>query len=304
MAFLRTAERTEGRQAAVGIAWMLVTGLLFVAVTGIVRHLGTDLPAVEAAFIRYAFGAVLILPVFFRAQRTPMSKGALKLYVVRGLFHGAAVMLWFFAMARIPIAEVTAIGYLAPIFTTIGAVIFLGETMHFRRIAAVVAGFVGALIILRPGLLDVSIGALAQLLAAPIFAVSFLIAKKLTATEHPAMIVAMLSVLCTLVLLPGAIAVWHTPSAVELAWLFLTALFATVGHYTLIRALEAAPITTTQPASFLQLVWAALLGMAVFSEAIDPWVFVGAGIIVGANTYIAHREMAAAGRALPKSGPY
>ncbi len=97
-----------------GIAWMLLTGVLFVAVTGVVRHLGSDLPAVEAAFIRYAFGTLLILPLAIRLVLNPdfraPDKGNFKHYVIRGLTHGAAVMLWFYAMARIPIAEVTAIG--------------------------------------------------------------------------------------------------------------------------------------------------------------------------------------------------
>ena len=129
-----------------------------------------------------------------------------------GLVHGLGVMLWFFAMARIPIAEVTAIGYTAPIFTTIGAALFLGETVRARRVVAVVIGFVGTLVILRPGIVDISIGAMAQLGAAPLFAASFLLAKKLTDTESPSSIIAYLSVFVTIALLPPAILVWRTPT--------------------------------------------------------------------------------------------
>ena len=194
-------------------------------------------------------------------------------------------------MARIPIVEVTAIGYTAPIFTTIGAALFLRERLYAHRVIGVVAGFLGTLIILRPGFETVEIGALAQLAAAPFFAASFLIAKKLTETEDPAVIVAMLSVFCALALLPGAMAQWRPPTGVELAWLFTTAVFATLGHYTLTKAFQAAPITVIQPVSYLQLMWALLLGVLVFGEPVDPWVFVGAAVIVAAVTYISFREI-------------
>lgn len=287
----------EHLRTLAGLGWMVLTGLMFVAVTGIVRYLGSDLPSVEAAFIRYLFGLMFFLPFLLRLKLHALRGRVLGLYAFRGLFHGGAVALWFFAMARIPIAEVTAIGYTAPIFTTIGAALFLGERLHMRRVMAIVAGFCGALLILRPGFQVIEVGSLAQLAAAPLFAGSFLLAKRLTDTESPAAIVAMLSVFCTLVLLPPALMEWRTPTQTELFWLFLTAVFATGGHYTLTRAFEAAPITVTQPVSFLQLVWASLLGVALFGEALDPWILAGGAIIIAAATYISHRETLAVRRA-------
>ncbi|WP_282610640.1 DMT family transporter [Pelagibius sp. Alg239-R121] len=279
-----------------GIGWMLVTGFLFVAVTGIVRHLGSDMPAIEAAFIRYALGLLLILPFLFKLTRQRIEPDVMKLYAARGLVHGIAVMLWFFAMARIPIAEVTAIGYTAPIYVTIGAAFFLGEKLQVRRVVAIMVGLTGSLVILRPGFQEINAGQLAQVVAAPLFAASFILAKKLTDRADPAIIVGMLSVFCTIVLLPGAILQWRDPTLEEVLWLALTAVFATTGHYTLTKAFRAAPITVTQPIAFLQLLWAALLGMAVFDEALDPFVFLGGAIVIGAATYISHRETLAARR--------
>ncbi len=269
---------------------MVLTGLLFVTVTGIVRHLGSQLPAVEAAFLRYAIGLALISPAFLRLRHHRPSTLNMTFYAGRGLVHGFAVMLWFFAMARIPIAEVTAIGYISPIFVTLGAAFFLKEKLQFRRIMGVVFGFIGALIILRPGFQTINIGQLAQLTAAPLFATSFLMAKKMTDKSDPVVIVAMLSLFSTLVLLPGAIIQWRPPSMDELLWLTLTAIVATAGHYTLTQAFKAAPITVTQPVAFLQLVWAMILGMFVFGEPLDFYVMLGGGIIVAAATYISHRE--------------
>ena len=291
-----TAKSDRTDRPLAGIGWMLITTLLFVCVTGIVRHLGSDMPAIEAAFIRYVIGLALIAPMMRPLIHRWPGARALKLYAARGVVHGIAVMLWFYAMARIPIAEVTAIGYSAPIFVTIGAALFLGERLHTRRIAAIAIGFLGTLVILRPGFEAVSLGQLAQLTAAPLFATSFILAKKLTEREDPTIIVGMLSLTCTLTLLPGALLQWRTPSVEEVFWLALTAVFATAGHYTLTRAFRAAPLTVTQPIGFLQLVWAALLGMIAFGEALDPFVFAGGGLVVAAATYISHREAVAARR--------
>jgi drug/metabolite transporter (DMT)-like permease len=285
-----TTETIARGRTLVGVGWMVLSGFFFVGVTGIVRHLGSDLPAVEAAFIRYAFGTLLMVPAFVALFRRAPSRRQTGLYAARGFVHGFGVMLWFYAMQRIPIAEVTAIGYTAPIFVTIGAALFLGEPLALRRIAAVLAAFAGAVIILRPGLQEVSLGQLAQLGAAPLFAASYIMAKKFTEGEDPGVIVAMLSLFCTLTLLPGALWHWREPTPEEIGWLALTALIATAGHYSLTRAFEAAPITVTQPVQFLQLVWATLLGMAAFGEPLDAFVLVGGGIIVGSATYISHRE--------------
>jgi len=286
------AQRDEQGTGSVakGMGWMLVSTVLFVGVTGIVRHLGSDMSAPQAAFIRYAFGILLLIPFLLRIKAREVITPRMGLHAVRGLVHGIGVMLWFFAMARIPIAEVTALGYTTPIFVTVGAAIFLGERFRIRRLIAVMIGVFGTLVIVRPGFIAVELGTLAQIAAAPLFAASMLVSKKLTATETSGGIVALMAVFVTLTLMPFAIATWRTPTVEELGWLFATAAFATLGHYALTRAYQAAEITVTQPISFLQLVWAALLGYYVFAETPDIWTIAGSIVIVGSATYIAHRE--------------
>ena len=290
------AEKQRPETALAGIGWMVLTGFCFVGVTGIVRYIGTDIPAAEAAFIRYAFGVLLFLPMMRPLLANPPSMPAMKIYAARGIVHGFGVILWFYAMARIPIAEVTALGYTAPIFVTIGAAFFFGERLHFRRIAAVAVGSLGTLVILRPGFHEISAGQIAQLCAAPLFAASFLFAKRLTDDEDPVTIVIMLSIFCTLTLLPGAVINWVTPTLWEVFWLAMTAVVATLGHYTMTRAIRAAPLTVTQPVTFLQLVWATALGIAFFGEPMEPFVLIGGGIVVAAITFISHREAVAARR--------
>jgi drug/metabolite transporter (DMT)-like permease len=273
-----------------GILWMFVSGLTFVAVTGIVRYLGTDLPAAENAFIRYAIGVVLLSPAIVCSLRGGFVPGAFKLFAARGLVHSLAVILWFFAMARIPVSEVTAIGYLNPIGVTIGAAIIFGEKLALRRILAVLVALLGALIILRPGLREVGEGHLAQLAAAMLFASSYLFAKRLSELAQPGAIVAMMSLSVTIFLAPMALPVWVTPTLTQVAWLGLVAVFATAGHYFMTRAFQCAPLTVTQPVTFLQLVWATLLGSLAFGETVDPFVLLGGGLIIGAISYITWRE--------------
>lgn len=296
-----TPAREENISA--GVMWMLVTGLLFVAMTGVVRYIGSNLPAAEGAFIRYLAGLILVSPALIGVVRRRMTKRVATLYLSRGAIHGVAVILWFYAMARIPVAEVTALGYTSPIFVTIGAALFLGERLRGRRIAAVVLGLIGVIIILRPGFNDIGLGQLAQIAAAPLFAASFIFAKLLTDECKPAEIVAMLSLGCTVTLLPFALAEWRTPSLHDVAWLTLVAILATTGHYTLTKAYQCAPITVTQPVTFLQIVWATILGAVAFGEAVDAWIVIGSGVIVGSAWYIARREMQVKRRAtIPAAG--
>ncbi len=272
---------------------MLLSGLLFVGVTVIVRYLGTNMPAVEAALIRYVFGLIFLIPMIIRFPWRELSRNRLTLYSLRGLAHGVAVRLWFYAMARVPIAEITAVGYTTPIFTAVGAVLIFRERIHARRFGAILVGFIGMLVILRPGLEVVQAGSLAQVVAALCFAVSYLFTKKLTYSESPTNILVMLSIVCTLVLLPGGIMQWRDPTATELFWLALTALFATCGQYAMTRSFAAAPLTVTQPFSFLQLVWAVAFGFLLFGEIPDIWVITGGLIILCAVTYLTYRESVA-----------
>ena len=274
-----------------GIAWMLLTGMLFVGVTVAVRYLGTNMNPVQAAFIRYCFGIVLILPLLSRAGIMSLDRDRLGFHALRGLVHGGGVILWFLAMSRIPISEVTALGFTTPIFVTLGAAVFLSERLKPYRVAAVLIGFIGALLILRPGLRVIDIGALAQLGAAPLFACSYLMAKSATRREASSMIVVLLSVFCTLTLALPALLVWRTPTLDELLLLGLTALLATSGHYCMTRALEAAEVSAVQPFTFLQLVWATILGLILFDETPDVWIWIGGAVIVSSATWMAQQEV-------------
>ncbi len=273
-----------------GILWMVVTGLCFVAVTAIVKLVGNRLPAAEGAFLRYLLGLVLLVPMLRPMLRARLDGRALATFGLRGLVHSFGVILWFYAMARIPIAEVTAMNYLAPVYVSLGAALFLGEKLAARRLIAVVVALLGALVILRPGFREISPGHLAMLGTAVFFAASYLIAKRMSGQVSPSVVVGMLSITVTIGLAPFAYAVWVPPTLAQMGWMFLVACFATAGHYTMTLAFQAAPVTVTQPVTFLQLLWAVLLGAVAFDEPVDGWVVLGGAIILGSVTFITWRE--------------
>ena len=281
---------TETYAPLKGVFWMVITGLCFVAVIALVKLVGSRLPASQAAFLRYALGLVFLIPMIRPILEAGLSRRQISLFTLRGVLHTGAVMAWFFAMTRIPIAEVTAMNYLSPVYVTLGAALFLGEKLALRRIAAVVLALIGVVIILRPGFRELSPGHFAMLFTALGFAGGYLIAKRLSEEVSPTVVVGMLSITVTLGLAPLALVAWVTPTWEELAVFFAVACFATAGHYTMTLAFKAAPVTVTQPVSFLQMVWAVLVGWLVFGEQPDLWVLVGALVIIGAISFMTWRE--------------
>ncbi|RDD64544.1 DMT family transporter [Thalassococcus profundi] len=269
---------------------MVVTGLCFVMVTALVKLLGGRIPAAESAFLRYLLGLVFLLPVWRQLAATRLTRRQWRLFGMRGAVHTVGVMLWFYAMTRIPIAEVTAMNYLTPVYVTILAVLVLNERLALRRILAVVAALAGAVLILRPGFRELDPGHLAMLGTAALFSGSYLTAKILSDELSATVVVAMLSVTVTIGLAPFAALHWVTPTLYDLGVLFGVACFATAGHFTMTLAFAAAPVTVTQPVTFLQLVWSVIIGAVFFAEPADPWVIAGGSVIILAVSFITWRE--------------
>jgi drug/metabolite transporter (DMT)-like permease len=289
---------TDSRPLA-GALWMLASGLCFVGVTATVKAVAGGIPAAQSAFLRFALGLVFVLPVLRLLIRDWPGPHDLGLFALRGALHTGAVICWFYAMTRIPLAEVTAMGYLTPVFTALGAAAVLGERLRMRRIAAIVAAVAGALVVLRPGLREISDGHLAMVGTTLCFAVSYLVAKPLTGRHSAAVVVAMLSITVTVGLAPLAALVWVPVTLTQTAGLFAVACFATAGHFAMTKAFAAAPITVTQPVTALQLVWSVLIGATFFAESVDIYVVAGGAVIVSAVIFIALREAQLARAARP-----
>ena len=277
-------------QNLTGVFWMVVTGICFLGVTALVKFMGTRIPAAEAAFLRYALGLVLLLPMLKDFSQNLPDRRLSILFAARGVVHTVGVVLWFFAMSRIPLADVTAMNYMSPIYVTLGAAIFLGEALALRRILAILVAILGAFLILRPWLQRHKHRSHCDDIYSIIFASSYLIAKHTSGRTTASVVVVMLSIYVTIGLAPMALLNWVTPTLAELLILFAVACFATAGHYTMTLAFAAAPVSVTQPATFLQLVWAVLVGSVIFGEDIDLFVIMGGGLILCSITFMSWRE--------------
>ena len=277
-------------QSIVGILWMVITTILFVGVTATVRYLEGDVPAPQAAFLRYAIGTLMLAPSLISLSKLKPDRPLLNKFILRGFVHSIGVTLWFYAMSVMPVAEVTAIGFLTYIFVSLGASIFLKEKLHKHRLSAILISFVGALIILRPGFKVIESGQLGMLIATMVFTASYLIAKIVSKERSSSEIVAMLSIFTTIFLIPSAIYSWEPLSLEAFLILAFTALIATLGHITMTKAIKAAPMVVTQPILFLQLVWASMVGLFIFDEKFDLFVILGGTIIMLCVCYVSYRE--------------
>ena len=277
-------------QSLVGIFWMVITTILFVAVTASVRFLDGEVPAPQAAFMRYLIGTLLLTPALISLIKVKPNRSLMNKFLLRGVVHSIGVTLWFYAMSVMPVAEVTAIGFLTYIFVSIGACLFLNEKLHKHRLTAIVISFIGALIILRPGFKEIGNGQIGMLIATIVFTLSYLIAKIVSKERSSAEIVAMLSLFTTIFLIPTAIYSWEPLSIKALIVLTFTAVIATLGHITMTKAIKSAPMVVTQPILFLQLVWASMVGLFIFDENFDPFVILGGTVIMICVCYVSYRE--------------
>lgn len=277
-------------QSIIGILWMVITTILFVGVTATVRYLEGEVPAPQAAFLRYAIGTVMLVPSLITLTKFKPDRSLFNKFILRGFVHSIGVTLWFYAMSVMPVAEVTAIGFLTYIFVSIGASIFLKEKLHKHRLSAILISFIGALIILRPGFKVIESGQLGMLIATMVFTASYLIAKVVSKERTSSEIVAMLSIFTTIFLIPSAIYSWEPLSLEALLILSFTALIATLGHITMTKAIKAAPMVVTQPILFLQLVWASMVGLFIFDEEFDLFVIIGGTVIMICVCYVSYRE--------------
>lgn len=273
-----------------GMIWMVIAGLIFSCFMALVKALGSEMHPIQIGFLRYAFGLMFLLPFFLKVRTADLKAANWKFHGLRGVMHGVGVMLWFYAMSRIPLAEVTAIGFTNTVFATLGAALFLGEVIRLPRITAVVTGLAGAMLIIRPGFEEIDPGAFAMLGGALVFAGSDLCAKVLTRNESGPAVVAYLSIVVTLVTMGPALYVWHDPSLKEWGVLVVIAGLATVGHLAMTHSFKLAEISALQPAKFIQLLWSALIGFALFGEVPDLFTWIGAALIVASSLYIARRE--------------
>lgn len=272
------------------IGWIIVSNLAFTCMQVLIRHNSQELHQFEVAFWRNFMGLLIMLPWLIRLGPSVLKTERLVLHAVRSVMQAASMLLFFTAVNLAPLAVISAITFTGPLFTAIGGVLILKEKVRHRRIAALAIGFVGALIILRPGFGDINPGALLALGSSVVWGLILVIVRILTRTDSPTTIVAYMVLFMTPISLLPALPYWQWPSPDLYLWLFLMGAVGQLGHYAVTRAIHLAETTMLMPFEFTRLIWAALLGLVIFNELPDVWAMVGGTIILSATTYIAYRE--------------
>lgn len=273
-----------------GAVLMSFSTIGFAIMHALIRHVSATLPPIEIAFFRNVFGVIFLLPLIIGGGFAQMRTKRLGLHAVRGLVNVGAMLMFFTSLAITPLAKVTALSFTAPIFAAALSVLILGERFRVRRWAAIIIGFIGTLIVLRPGFSVVETGPLLVIAASALWAVAMILIKILSRTETSVAIVAWMGIFLGAFSFIPALMVWKTPTLDDFAWLAVIGLVGTAAQVSISQALKETDPTAVLPFDFLKLIWSTLLGMWLFSEIPDIFTWLGAAIIFSAGFYIAWRE--------------
>ena len=260
------------------------------AVNACIRHIAGEMHPFEITFFRFVFGFLVLAPFFVRHGWAPFRTRRLPLHCVRAVIHALSMILLVTGITLTPIAKVAALVFTSPLFVTVMAVLVLGEVLRARRISALVFGFAGTLVIVRPGIATLDLGALIILGASVSFAIIMILLKVLARTESPVTITAYTALVSIVITGVVAIPVWQAPSPAHLGWLALAGLCGSLNHLCQAQALKEADVTAVLPVSYTMLIFSAILGYAFFAEVPDVWTWVGGTMIFASAGYIADRE--------------
>ena len=262
-----------------GMMWMTLSGVLFAVANASLRLAADEMHPLEMVFWRNLFGVFVVLPLIWRAGLAHFKTHRLGFHALRGGLQTASQACWFVAVTLIPMTDATALTYTAPIFASIGAILFFGEPHRFGRWLAIGFGLAGALLILRPGFAEINIGALLALGSGPIFGGAKVTNKSLSRTESSSTVIVYMTAIMTPLSLVPALFVWTWPSLIGYGWAAFIALFMTLGLWCMSQAYREGDLSAVEPFSFSILIFAAIAGFVAFSEVPIVWTWVGAAII-------------------------
>lgn len=270
---------------------MIAAAFMFAVMNaGIKLAAAEGLHPFQIAFFRNAFALMFLLPWLARMGFDGLRTARLKVHLLRAVIGLIAMLCWFTAVVQMPMAEAVALNFTVPLFATAGAAFFLGETVRARRWTATIVGFLGVLIILRPGFVEFTPVMTLPIIAACFMAVTVLIVKSLSRTEEPMTVVLYMNLLLTPLSLVPALFAWQTPSLRALLLMAFVGACAVLAHIAFTRSFARADASAILPFDYARLPFVAAIGFLLFDETPDGWTWVGAAVIAAAAVYIAHRE--------------
>ena len=273
-----------------GALWLVSGGFIFTSTSVMIRLLSAQIESVQTAFFRAVISVVLLLPMIAAGRVKPWQSKRIAGHFWRTFMGTTSMVLGFYAVTMLPLADATAIAFSQPLFSVVVAALIAGEKVRWRRWSATVIGFVGVLVMVRPGEGSLQAGALVALANAATVALSIYLVKRLSDSETPLMILTQFALFSTVLLAVPAILVWRWPDV--WGWLLAigVALSATVGQYFWVQAFKAGEMSAVAPFEYLRLPFAVFVGWLIWGEMPVIWTYVGAAIVIGSALYIAHRE--------------
>ncbi len=272
--------------------FLIITSVFFGTVMlSFLKIAQEDVNVYVAGFFRFFLGLVIILPYIIKNKDAVLKTTHLKQHFLRAILGLPAMLLYFSALVLLPIEKLTAISFVVPLIVTILAVFFLGEKIYIYRTLALILGFSGMLVIIRPGFVDISIGVYMVLFSALLWSINIIITKKISKDDSAITILAYQSIFMSLLSFFIVLFFWEMPSLKTFIYLILAAMCGTVLHLTLNHAFKLVDVSMTQPYSFLNLVFASIIGYFVFDEIPDLYTWIGALIIFTGVLIISYREM-------------
>lgn len=269
---------------------MLISCFFFAVMAVTVRHISEGVDPFALVFYRNLFALLIMLPILIRAGHASISTKRFKTHFWRSFSGVIGMLLFMIALAKLPTTRAIALSFTAPLFMTIAAMIFLKEQVGMHRWGALIVGFIGVLIILRPGLGVFEFTSLIMIAATCAWAVSGILVKKLSATERPEAMLIYLALLSIPLSFPMLMIHPQIPNLQEALWLLFLAVISSMAQYSMFKAYGKTEVTVILPFDFSRLVFVTIFSYFLFGEMLDMWTGVGAMVIILSTVYISRRE--------------
>ena len=270
---------------------LTVSGSFFaVLMESLIRSAQYDSNVYTIGFLRFFFGLIIIFPYLIKKKFIPYKTKNFKFYFIRGLFNLPMMILGFGALVYVPFEQFKALHFLSPIIVVLLSFIIFREKVYMYRILALVIGFIGMLIIVRPGIVDFNIGTIMILISLTFWSLIIIVSKFVSKDDSPITMVTYQYTLMTIFALPLAIYFWQMPSLQSLIFVFIGAISGTILHLSLALSYKYAELSVTQPVWFSGLIFGSTFGFFVFNETPDVWTWIGGIVVFSSVLLITYNE--------------
>ena len=273
------------------ITFNLLAWVMLPIMDGFAKYLSSDLPVLQITWARYFFTVAFTLPImFFFFRKNLVWTDKPKLQLIRGLILLTANVCFFYSISIISLAKALTLAFIAPLIVTAFSPIFLGEKVGFRRWSAVITGFIGSMVVIRPGFVEINLASLAALGTGVMYGFYLIITRKLSSSDNPLLTLLLTGVVGAIIISFVMPFVWIKPTLNQWSMMAAIGIFACVGHLFIILSLKYADASKLAPFSYFEIVTNIIIGYYIFSDFPDKWTFLGLFIIILSGIYISRRE--------------